>query len=287
MNDNCKNCNINQGNKIADALKLYEATREKLNKSILDFLNNADATKSNPEILCEMWRIIADTIGDDDPYREIKDYYNKAVMKLSGEVDALFCDGDDRLDTALRIAIAGNLIDFGAKHSFSIEDLKSTLHRVMNERLAIDDSEKLFFALAKAKTLLYLGDNCGEIALDKVFLREIGKRYPDIKAFYGVKGKPVVNDITKTDAQTVGMSEVATVVSNGDGASGTVLKNTSEEFKRIFNKADVVICKGQGNYESLIDEKKDNMFFLFMAKCENFTIPLNIAPMSIVCLKKK
>ena len=103
--------------------------------------------------------------------------------------------------------------------------------------------------------------------------------------FYGVRGKPIVNNVTIDDAEMVNMNESAAIISNGDVALGTVLKNCSEEFRRTYNNVDIVICKGQGNYESLLTCSKDNVYFLFMAKCENVTGPLNILYMSIVCMK--
>lgn len=141
--------------------------------------------------------------------------------------------------------------------------------------------------MKSAKSILYLGDNCGEIVLDKIFIELLSKEYPTCKVYYGVRGKPIVNDVTIEDALEVKMNEVATVISNGDGALGTVLKNTSTQFKQVFQQVDIVICKGQGNYEGLLGINKENVFFLFMAKCELVAKPVGVKTMSIVCMKNR
>ena len=123
--------------------------------------------------------------------------------------------------------------------------------------------------------------------VDKIFIDEIKKHNQKLKVFYGVRGKPIVNDVTIEDAEMIKMNESAEVVSNGDGGLGTVLKNSSQELKKIYDAANIVICKGQGNYERLLESAKDNLYFLFMAKCEIVADPLNIDNMSIVCMKNR
>ena len=117
-------------------------------------------------------------------------------------------------------------------------------------------------AIETAKTILYLGDNCGEICLDKILLKKIKAMNPKVQIFFATRGAAVVNDSIEEDAYLVGIDEVATVVSNGDSSLGTVLSRTSKEFLQIYEKADVVIAKGQANYECLSTEKKNNYFLL-------------------------
>lgn len=141
--------------------------------------------------------------------------------------------------------------------------------------------------LRKAHTLLYIGDNCGEVVLDKVFIDVIKEVCPDLTVYYGVRGKPIVNDVTIDDAVMAGMNNSAIIISNGDISLGTVIERTSNDFKMIYDKADIVMCKGQGNYEGMLKSRKDNLFFLFMAKCRIVAEPLGIPVMSIVCLKNR
>ena len=172
------------------------------------------------------------------------------------------------------------------KHKFDLNTLMDKLHKIKSDNLAVDDSRKLFDDISEAHTLLYLGDNCGEIVLDKIFIEELKAHYNNLKVYYGARGQAIVNDVTIDDASDVNMSESAEVISNGDISLGTVIEKTSSEFQKVFNDADVVICKGQGNYEGLINCSRDNVYFLFMAKCNIVADPLGIDTMSIVALKK-
>ena len=135
--------------------------------------------------------------------------------------------------------------------------------------------------------MLYLGDNCGEIVTDKIFIREIKRQFPQINCFYAVKGFAVLNDVTMSDADMINMYEVATVISNGSKAAGTVLNDVSNDFKMIFDNADVIISKGQGNFESLYPINKENLFFLLIAKCSVIAKLFNVPVMSAICMKNR
>lgn len=285
MNDLCKACDLNQLNRICSILSLDEETKAVLRRKVEAYLTAVDMRKSNPEAMGEIWKIISAALHNDDPYREIKAYYNQEVQRLIPEIERLIQSSGDRRNTALKLSVCGNLIDFAAKHKFHMETLNEKIRRLSSIKLAVDDSREMFHNLESAKTLLYLGDNCGEIVLDKMLIQEIKKENPELRVFYGVRGRPIVNDITRNDAKMVRMDESATVISNGDGALGTVLKNASSQFRKIYEQADIVICKGQGNYEGLSDSIKDQLYFLFMAKCEVVSNPLHIPLMSIVCMK--
>lgn len=241
--------------------------------------------KTNPEIMGEVWKIITRIINNDNPYKKIKQYYNKELLNIKDDLNNIIINSNDPFRTALKLSIIGNLIDFTSKNKFSINDLKHRLNIAENNNFVIDNSSQMIEDLKTAESLLYLGDNCGEIVLDKLFIEVIKKYYPNLKVFYGVRGKPIVNDVTIDDALMVSMSEVAEVISNGDLAIGTVLNNTSLEFQNIYYNSDIVICKGQGNYESLYLSNKLNLYFLFMTKCEITADILKIPVLSIVCLK--
>lgn len=287
MKEACKQCDVNQVRKVCSILSMDGEAERLLKARVEEYLDSADMDKTNPEVMGEVWEIIAEAIGDRNPYKEIKEAYNQRLLELLPDIEALLFASGDRLGTALKLAISGNLIDFAAKHEFDIGVLKSTLRDVTSNRLAVDDSAELFDRLRHVRTLLYLGDNCGEIVLDKLFIQEIRRLYPQIKVFYGVRGAPIVNDVTLDDASMVRMEEAAAVIANGDGALGTVMKHTSPEFQAVFAQADLVIAKGQGNYESLTEIESEQMYFLFMGKCEIVTEPLGIPLMSIVCMKAR
>lgn len=187
------------------------------------------------------------------------------------------------LYSAVRLSALGNQIDFAGKRetSFILDDLYQSL----GQEFAIDHSKLLFDDLEKAKMLLYLGDNCGEIVLDKLFLQQIKKQYPKLSIVYGVRGNPVVNDVTMDDANFVGMNTVAEILENGSGALGTVLDDTSQEFQDVFTKSDLVISKGQGNFESLSDHESTIIYHIMMVKCERIAEKLDVPEGTIVCMK--
>jgi len=153
--------------------------------------------------------------------------------------------------------------------------------------LVVDHSESLYQRLKTARSLMYLGDNCGEICLDKLFIKYIKKEFPNIKIYFGVRGQAIVNDVTLEDAQMVAMEEVAEVIENGDSSLGTVIERVSDEFREKFYNADVVIAKGQGNYESLSEIDRNNVFHLFMAKCNPVSNSLGVKTLSIVCVENE
>lgn len=283
LNLECLSCNINQVLKITELLGIERDKKEVIVRKVLGYLQTADYNKTNPEIMKGTWEIITGEIGNLDPYREVKENYNHQVNSAYKEIKSIIDKSGHKLSTALKIAIAGNLIDFAAKHSFNIDVLFKKLNKIEEEYLARDDSDELFKSLKDANSILYLGDNCGEVALDKLLIEYIKAEFPDLKVFFGVRGRPIVNDVTIEDAKMVEMDSVAEIVGNGDSSLGTVLTNVSDEFRKVYEEADVVIAKGQGNFESLMDRIEKKIFFLFMAKCEVVAEILDVPVMSIVC----
>lgn len=284
MHQTCFQCDIKQMLKISEFLTLDETIENQLIDKTNEYLLKCDMTKTNPEIMAGIWEIVNTILGNNNPYQKIKSYYNQFMISLLKDLEQYI---NNDLNTALKVAIAANLIDFSAKDKISLDEIKYTLFTAKNLNLAIDDSKKLFRTLQNSTILLYLGDNCGEIVLDKLLLKMIKNEYPHLDIYYGVRGKPIVNDVTIDDATEVKMDEIAKIISNEDGSLGTVLIRTSQEFQTLFNQADVVICKGQGNYEGLFDCKKENLYFLFMTKCQLVANLSHTKISDIVCLKNK
>ncbi len=236
-----------------------EKDKEPLMRKLLAFLAEADYTLSPPVLGREMHRMIRQQLNIPDPYRDIKEKYNRMMLDRFPEFEKKVEQAKDPFDSAMRLAIAGNVIDFGARRQL---DIMETINRVMYAQFAIDDSRQLRRDLRDAHTLLYIGDNCGEIVLDKLFLQYL--HVPEL--YFAVRGGPIINDITFEDARMVGIDRVAKVISTGDDSPGVVWETSSEEFKQVFNKADVIISKGQGNLEGLIDIPQ-NIYFLLVVKC--------------------
>jgi uncharacterized protein with ATP-grasp and redox domains len=192
---------------------------------------------------------------------EAKRQSNDLILAMYPNLKKQVFQSDNPFDTALRLAIAGNIIDFATGDNF---DIQATIEKVLHSDFAIDHSAELKQALSKAKKVLYLGDNSGEIVFDKIFVENI--MHPNL--YYAVRGAPVINDATMDDAKYVGMDTVADVISNGYDAPSTIVEHCSTEFKEVFNRADVIISKGQGNLEGLWDITDKKIYFLLMVKCD-------------------
>lgn len=248
-----------------------------------DYLTNDFTGKTNPEVMGDLYARIIKSIGMNDPYETIKSQYNQLLMEQENAIEDIIASGDNGFETALKIAIVGNLIDFSAKHLFSKEMLLEKIDQIVNSRLALDHSDLLFKRLGDAKSLLYLGDNCGEIVLDKIFIKKIRELFPQLEVTFACRGLPVVNDVTMVDVKQVGLDRVCQVIDNGDCSLGTVYDRVSAPFRELFDKSDIIISKGQGNLESLMAGCPEKIFFLFMVKCELVGDPLDLEMYDIVC----
>ena len=283
LNMRCIECNVRQVLQVCERLDIPAEQQEMLMRDVLAYLSTADYGKCNPEIMGETWKRILSHTQNKDPYKDVKQRFNAALLQVEPELDARITASADHFRTALKMAIAGNLIDFAARNPFTLGDLEQKLSVIETTKLAVDHGDSLRERLSSANTMLYLGDNCGEIVLDKLFLRQIHRLWPTLRLVFVVRGQPVINDVTTADALQVGMEEVAEVVSNGDGSLGTVMARVSPAFRTLFDEADVLIAKGQGNFESLRGSGKPGLFHLFMAKCSIVTKQLGVENHAILC----
>jgi len=197
-----------------------------------------------------------------DPYRSVKDAYNRIALDRLGALKAMAAGTADCLEGAVRAAIAGNVIDFGIYESI---DLDRSVEESFRMPLSDADYDAFSHAVRKARRILYLCDNAGEIVFDRVLLetlRDMGKEVTAV-----VKGKPVINDATIDDARSAGLEECAEVIDNGNDGIGTFLEACSHPFLEKYRAADVIISKGQANFETLVQEGDGRIFFLFKVKC--------------------
>lgn len=215
---------------------------------------------SSPEIQRNLFYKLRELTGIFDMYADEKRESNEKALALYDEWQPKVKDSDDPFMLALRLSIAGNIMDYGANIRFNVDE---TIQQVLSADFAIDHSEKLREKIAAAEKILYLGDNAGEIVFDRLFIEQLGK-----KVVFAVKNAPVLNDVTLEDAKKSGMDRVAEIISNGYDAPSTVLYKCSHEFRKHYDEADLIISKGQGNFEGLIHEKDPRLFFLLMVKCD-------------------
>lgn len=243
---------------------------------VLDTLRSLDPASTPPEIGDAIHRLIRHETGGGDPYAHAKKEATEQALELYPRLKALVAEASDPLEIALRLAIAGNIIDLAANSSY---DLWGTVQRVLEQPFAIDDSRALRRGLASTDTLLYLADNAGETVFDRVLIETLER-----PVIYAVKGGPVLNDATMDDALAAGLDQVSEVVSTGSDAPGTVLGTCSGEFRRRYQEAPMIIAKGQANYETLSGEG-ERLFFLLQTKCHVIAQDVG-APQGSIVLKQ-
>lgn len=282
----CIPCAINQGISVAKSLDISDKNKKALLQELLKFLSKLNFTHiTPPELAKYVYDIVDNYIDVKDPFYEIKNYYNTKMLEIEDDLRK-FVNKQDNFSDVVKFVISGNIIDFGAKHDLTEKEIFNTIDNIEHKKLAIDDSKKLRKSLKKAKTLFYIGDNCGEIVFDKIFIEYILKNYNLDKIYFGVRGGPIINDITEEDAKKVGIDKYAEILDTGVKAPGVILKNLKEDYQEKLFKADTVIAKGQGNFESLSEMDRENVFFLFMAKCSVIAEKLGVNVKSLLCSKK-
>lgn len=239
------------------------AKDEKLVKKITDhfgmMLHEISLDDSPPEIGRFIYNIVSEISGNPDPYRQLKHDSTQEALTLYPTLQSMIHESDDPLLTAIRLSIAGNIIDFGANDSF---DILSTIDEVLQKDFAIFDYTLFKKNLKASEEVLYIGDNAGETVYDKLLIEQLHK-----PVIYVVRDKPVINDATIDDAKQAGLDRVAKIISSGTDAPGTILKRCNEKFMKLLNSNMFVISKGQGNYEGLSNEHY-KIFFLLKVKCK-------------------
>ena len=259
----CLPCLVRQAREVAIMSTNDSSMQKKIMRSCFAYMSETDLDRSPPEIAQGIGRIVRSMTGIDDPYRNVKSIHTAAALEMLPEMEKIVTKSDDPFVTGLRLAIAGNIIDLGAKEKVSDNDISGILNEAMHLPLYGADPRQLKAEIDKADSVLYLADNAGETVFDRVFLEQ----FTSEKVTVAVRGAPAINDATLYDAKEAGLDRVARLIDNGSGAPATVLSDCSPEFIDIFKKADVIIAKGQGNYESL-SSSDANIFFLFRVKCD-------------------
>ncbi|MBU2466811.1 MAG: DUF89 family protein [Bacteroidetes bacterium] len=230
---------------------------------------------SSPALQKQLGQYFRQLTAIADPFSEEKRISNSLAETLYSEWKPSVQEASNPKSLALRLAIAGNIMDYGVNHHF---DLEQTIAHVIQCDFAIDHSQRLLAALGAAKKVLYLCDNAGEIVMDKLFIETLA--HPDLTAV--VRGFPVLNDATMADAMQIGLHKVAKLMDNGSDAPSTLLDDCSPEFREAYQQADLIIAKGQGNLEGLMPEMDSRIFFLLMAKCDVMAEWLGVSKGSIV-----
>ena len=234
----------------------------KIQKEILDrvalLLPTLDLSLTPPENSIAIYELISRITDCADPFADLKQESNRMALEMRNEVREIIKETIHPLLSSIKFSIAGNIIDYGAHQDF---DIRQTIDNCLARKLAINDFDKLVNDLKTAKKILYLCDNSGEIVFDSLVVEEL-----KTKVTFAIKEKPIINDALREDALTCGLDKLGDIISNGTSCPGTPLKQCSPEFQQQFSEADLVISKGQGNFETL-SEIAAPIYFLLIVKC--------------------
>ncbi len=288
----CYPCILRQALTLARLMGLGQAQTKATVDNTLRLLLNADPGSSPPQVMTAVYQQVEEDFftsrdredGTFDPYAKMKRDSNRIVLEHLDELEASVRTADSPLEMGIRLAAAGNIIDFAAADHGSV-DIPAEIRGIPVLSFAIYDIEPLLYGLETAKTLVYVGDNAGEIVFDRVFIRQLQRDYPELDVVFATRERPIINDVTVDDAHDVGMDVEATVVSSGCPYPGLVLSAASEGFRRTYDGADVVIAKGQGNYEGLCETADERLFHIFRVKCERVA-ELTSAPVGALVLEQ-
>jgi uncharacterized protein with ATP-grasp and redox domains len=269
----CYPCFLRQALDAARLAGADERQQRVVLDRVLDLLRQVEPSSTPPEIGDRVHRIVRQEVGHDDPYRVVKETSTRQALALYPRSKRLLAEADDPLEVAVRLSIAGNIIDLAPDQQY---DLWDEVKRVLVQPFAIDDRAAFREALSRAGQVLYLADNAGETVFDRALIETLA-----MPVVYAVKGGPVLNDATREDALAAGVDRVAEVVSTDSNAPGTILSRCSEEFRRLYDEAELVIAKGQSNYETL-SEEGPKVFFLLQTKCPVIARDVGVPVGSIV-----
>ena len=230
-------------------------------REVLHWVEEMDLNQSPPAIAQRIHQRLRAITGVNDPYLAAKTHLNNISVKLLPALRDQVRSSQSPLIAAARIAIAGNMIDMGVNGNLTDADVHQAMQQALCEPF-FGEEEQFRHAIAEARSILYLADNAGEIAFDRLLIEQISPE----RVTLAVRGAPVINDATLVDAQAVGLDKIVKIIDNGSDAPGTLLDDCNQEFHRRFAEADLIIAKGQGNFESL-NNQPGNLFFLFKVKC--------------------
>jgi uncharacterized protein with ATP-grasp and redox domains len=277
----CIPCLIRQVIETTRVSAAEEHVRRQVINGALKHLQNVDLNLTPPELGKQIFDIIYRITGNKDPYHEIKLRLNTFFLEQYNNFKRLVYLNEDPVLLSAKLAVSGNILDFDSNED--LEQIQIIIEKTHKQQFTINHYPLFLNDLAHAKNVLYLADNAGEIVFDKLFIEVLKRFYPERghKFTVVVRGAPIINDATLEDARLIELHKVATVIDNGDRAPATILNNVSEKMRRHYDQADLVISKGQGNFETLHEENK-LVYFMLEVKCPVISNILHVPEGSII-----
>ncbi len=257
----CIPCFARQALVAARFVSRDPAVHARVLRDVLRTAADMDLEDCPPRVGQRIHRRLREITGIADPYRDVKDRFNRMALEMLPELETAVTASDDPFRHAVRLAIAGNVIDLGVDGTLTEARARATIGATLDEPFD-GDVDALREAVGAAERILYVADNAGEIVFDRLLLEQL----PPERVALAVRGRPVLNDATREDAAVAGLDKLVEIIDTGSDAPGAMLADCSEPFRERFAASDLVIAKGQGNFEGLSDEPAE-VFFLFKAKC--------------------
>ncbi len=285
LNPECVSCLVKKQIERYPA-DISNSRKIKYMQSVLHTVAQAPETMSAPEIVDEIYKIQKRMFGADKDYTKIKKYFNNMMSELAPDISAVIKKSSEPLKAAVQYAMTGNYIDFAAMDSIDENKLRELLEASQENPIDEAAYSALKQDLMKGKRLVYLTDNCGEIVLDKLLIEAIADLNPLLDITVIVRGQPVVNDATLSDAEQTGLNKQVKVIDNGSSVAGTCMDLISEKAHLAIDSADIIIAKGQGNFETL-QKCGLNVYYIFMCKCKMFANRFNVPLYSGILINDK
>lgn len=281
----CIKCLLERNLRIEN-LDIDEDIKTNYTKELIKIISDAPLKASSPEISEKINKLQNKYNIHPFDWEKLKAYYNDLILKYENNVWENIINSDDSFKMAISYALIGNFIDFGANSKMTDENLISLINDAKNVSFDNIEYKKLDEELQSAQNVVYLLDNCGEIVFDKLLIKFILNKYPNIKIQTIVRGENILNDVTADDAKQVGLDKITNIIPNGTAIAGTVLERINKEALNVIENADVIMSKGMGNFETLLGCNK-NIYYIFMCKCEKFCRILNVPLYSYMLLNEK
>lgn len=267
----CLPCLLRQVLEAAQMATEDEALQESIMDEALETLADHKAFKSAPALAEAMHGIIKRLTGVEDPYAAVKARDIAEALRLELLIRDFVKADSDELAVALKVSATGNVMDSAL---YSNLDLEACLMSELEKPFVVNDYEAFKRELESARKILIIGDNSGEAVFDKALIKALSNSR-GLEVIYAVRDKPIINDATLEDAKSAGLDGCAELVSTGCGAPGAVLECCSEAFRQRFEEADLVLSKGQGNFEALSEAPRP-VYFLLKAKCQKIARALGV-----------
>lgn len=264
----CMCCLVNQQERLIEAFG-DEEKKTAFMREVMALLGNSKPEHNAPWMSALMTEIREKYYGKQESISQMKQEFNQLLLDMEPELVQEIKKSGDTLKEAIRFARIGNYIDFSAVEHVTKEEFMG-LFRKGDDQLDEAEYAQLCRELSEASRLLYVTDNCGEIVLDKLAIKELKERYPKLHITVMVRGEDAINDATMEDAKMVGVTEEVPVITNNSSIQGVIYQKLTDEGKQALDTADIILAKGQGNFESLYGCGK-NIYYLFLCKCELFS----------------